>query len=547
MPNAPHDPDLGFDAIDAAFEAKESSGEAVSYRIKFRDFEKHKITIIEGAIDKAADAAESALRDSPADIYVFGGQLVMLQERNCRLADGSYSRSLCLLPIPVWHMVEMLARVAEFSKPGKKRGQDRRIDPPRPLAEMVLARPNYSFPVLAGLVSCPTLRADGSVLDRPGFDRRSGLLYEPGGTIFPSVPDKPTRHDAMAAIDQLNELLAGFPFVITEDGHSPDHAVALSAIITGIVRPGLLRAPLHAFSAPAASAGKSYLCDIIATIATGRRAPVMTQAKDDVEFEKHLSSQLLSAEKLITIDNCERKLGGDLLCQAISQDVLSKRFLGLSRAVEVASVATFLATGNNLQLADDMVRRTLLARLDPKVERPEHREFTANPLASATDRRPELVIAGLTIVRAYLAAGCPDQHLTPLAGFDRWSRWVRGALVWLGQSDPVMTQATARSENEDVTTLAALLTAWSETVGPRPVTVPELIAEANGDQMLGFGGDAALRASLADIAGQPNGPINSRKLGRWLARNADRIVDGLRLQRAGIHHKAQRWVLDRIA
>lgn len=69
------------------------------------------------------------------------------------------------------------------------------------------------------------------------------------------------------------------------------------------------------------------------------------------------------------IDNCEEPLGGELLCQAMTQTSLKVRILGKSMNAEVPSYAMMFATGNNLTLEGDMTRRPIRATLDAGVER----------------------------------------------------------------------------------------------------------------------------------------------------------------------------------
>ena len=66
--------------------------------------------------------------------------------------------------------------------------------------------------------------------------------------------------------------------------------------------------------------------------------------------------------------------------------------------------ATIFATGNNLVIAGDLTRRCLLGSLDAKVERPELRHFNVDPIEEAHSRRSELVVAALTILRAWHVA-----------------------------------------------------------------------------------------------------------------------------------------------
>jgi hypothetical protein len=53
-----------------------------------------------------------------------------------------------------------------------------------------------------------------------------------------------------------------------------------------------------------------------------------------------------------------------------------------------------VGTGNNLRLVGDLTRRAVIARLDPKTDRPEIRQFDYDPLIDSRENRAELVAAG---------------------------------------------------------------------------------------------------------------------------------------------------------
>src|SRR5262249_24846685 len=143
------------------------------------------------------------------------------------------------------------------------------------------------------------------------------------------------------------------------------------------------------------------------------------------------------------------ELGGDALCQLIERPTVDIRILGRSEMVRVENRATIYATGNNIVVVGDVVRRVLVASLDANMERPELRRFKQDPLALILADRGRYVAACLTIVRAYLKAGCPGE-LPALASFGDWSRLVRSALVWLGQADPLLTMELARAEDPEI-------------------------------------------------------------------------------------------------
>ena len=179
--------------------------------------------------------------------------------------------------------------------------------------------------------------------------------------------------------------------------------------------------------------------------------------------------------------------------------------------------ALITATGNNLIIKGDLTRRSVVCRLDPKVERPELRQFTYDPIADAKDHRAELVAAAITILRAYHVAGRPNRP-PRLQSFEIWSDTVRGALMWLGAGDPAGTMDRLRKADPVLASLTAVLLDVARAFGSEPTTAREAI-EAT-DFGLSWTATEARRKELRDalmaVAGR-GGKIDSRVLGNWLA------------------------------
>ena len=140
----------------------------------------------------------------------------------------------------------------------------------------------WSLPPVSGITTTPTLRPDGSLLQAPGYDRESRLYHVADPRLkLRGLAAEPTREAALTSLGRLEELLVGFPLVT-----DVDRAVALSGILAAVVRGALPVAPLHAFRAPAAGTGKSFLIDLTSAISTGRPCPVMAVADKESETEK---------------------------------------------------------------------------------------------------------------------------------------------------------------------------------------------------------------------------------------------------------------------
>ena len=322
--------------------------------------------------------------------------------------------------------------------------------------------------------------------------------------------------------------------------------MALSAILTTLIRRSLPTAPLHGFNAPTAGTGKSMLVDLVSIISTSRPAPVIVQGKSEEEMEKRLGAALIAGDVMIAIDNCEEPLGYELLCQAMTQTSLKVRILGTSLNAEVPSNATMFATGNNLTLAGDMTRRAIRATLDAGVERPELRAFDRDPLALVAAHRGDYVTAGLTILRAFHVADRPSQTV-PLGSFTAWSAWVRDALIWLGEADPCETMEGMRRADPELEALTAALEEWRSVIGTDRVTVREIIEQAAAQQTQLFGKaefvNPEFREALLRVAGE-GGAINGTRLGKWLSQHQNRVVAGHRIIAAGTTGNRAHWQLD---
>jgi putative DNA primase/helicase len=311
-----------------------------------------------------------------------------------------------------------LGQAARWQRLNPKADEMTRIDPPRLVVAQILDMVGeWPFPPLAGVIGCPTLRPDGSLLTAEGYDPATGLVLR--SALAMPVSQTPTRSDAECAITLLNELLAEFPFA-----DAASKAVALSMLMTPVLRGAMPTAPMHLVTAPEAGTGKSYLADVAAMIATGERIAAVAVAPNPEETEKRLIGSALSGYPVIGLDNCRDTLAGDFLCQVTERPLLQLRALGKSDKIRVANTFTVFANGNNVAVADDMVRRTIRCALDANVENPELRTFRGDPLATVRRNRGKYVAACLIIARAYLAAGMPGR-LPPLPSYEAWSDRVR--------------------------------------------------------------------------------------------------------------------------
>ncbi len=487
------------------------------------------IRISGGQLPAIVDAAEAALIAAQPHIYRYGGQLVRPVVEEVPAADETRTRVHRLAVVTGPYLVEKFTAVARWMKLDRRSRKWTAIDCTSQIAEVYLAREQWRMLPLVGIINAPMMRTDGSLLNTPGYDQRTGLLYRSDGVEFQRIADHPTRDDALRALERLQGLISTFPFV-----GPADMSVAISAILSALDRRAVEAAPMHAFSAPVAGTGKSKLVDICAMIATGQRAPVLDQSKDDIEFDKRLVAALLRGGAIVSIDNVDRPLDSALLCQALtSSGMLQLRALGSSRDFDVPNTAMYYSNGNNLTLAGDLTRRAVLCRLDPRCERPELREFDRDPVELVRQDRPVYVTAALTILRAYFVA--PDKvSCSPIGSYETWSRRVREALLWLGCADPCDTMMSARRADPVTVQLSNVIKSCIRAVGiEKSFSVQALIAMSKRLDPSSDYVHSDLREALLAVADERN-EINGRKLGKWIAKNEDRVIDGHKIVRRDV-------------
>jgi len=423
-------------------------------------------------------------------------------------------------------MLDLLSKAARFQKFDHRSEKWITVDPPYDLCSILLAREGlWRVPRVVSAITTPTLRPDGSIIDAPGYDPTTRIFYAPDQSLaLPDISTTPTNSEAQTALRLLSDLLTGFPF------KGPvDRAVALSGLLTATLRGALSTAPMHVVRAHTPGTGKSHLVDLASTIATGRPCPVITAGKTPEETEKRLGALLREGVPIVSIDNVNGELGGDMLCQVTERPLVRVRILGRSEVPEFECKASVFATGNNLTLVGDMTRRAVMCSLDAGVEQPELRHFSFDPLARVLENRGAYVAAVITIARAYHAAGKP-QVCGPIGSYAEWSATIRAPLIWLGQADPVRSMETAREEDPELGAIREVFSHWRQHLSlATPHTTNQLIqfACATSSGSYDFK-HPEFRDALLRIAGEGYS-VSSRRLGKWLSKISGRIVGGLRL------------------
>jgi hypothetical protein len=386
--------------------------------------------------------------------------------------------------------------------------------PPADLAPDIMALPSLPFPKLEGVSTVPLFMPDGSVLCQSGYDSESGLFLHLEG--LESVNTAMPLHEALHYF--FGEVLADFPFA---DGAGKAHALCL------LLEPFVQRlvgnvTPLYSVDAPTRGTGKGLLTEVAATIVTGKTAPVMVLPSDGDELEKRVTSALLEGTTYLLLDNVTQ-LRSPVLAAAITSSVWRGRRLGQSQMIEVPNTSTWVATGNNVELSDEIARRIIPIRLDPGVERPEDRKNFRHPNLKAyvLANRSTLVRACLSLIQVWVNEGMP-QGKEKLGSFETWCSVMGGILSVSGVSGFLSGRERLYADADAGTReWSVLLELWFEVHGLNTVTAKDILALTKERQIL-----LDIWAGRSDLSA-------TQRFGHALNNYRDRVFGGYKIRLAG--------------
>lgn len=471
------------------------------------------VEVVAGGTAQAVDMTNDLLRSDPLS-FDYGGQLATV-------SGGKVH------PLDLDGLTYHLHGIAAYQKFDGRSETFRPCDPPQPLVRQLLALgERRGLKRLKAVVTAPTIRLDGSVLDRPGYDERTGLLLDIPPAGLPPVIERPTLEQARKALAVLMEPFGSFPFV-----DAAARGALLAALLTAIVRPVLPTAPAFGFDAPVQGSGKTLLASCIGALVEGSPPDIWphTHGRDDEETRKRLFTALRTGSRALIWDNITGTFDSAAMAAFITASAMVDRVLGKSEAIRVPNRALLILTGNNMSLAGDMPRRVLICRIDPQTAEPFARQFDLDPLVHVLDRRDEMVAAACTLIRARFT-----HQMTPapgrLASFEARDDLVRQTVAWAdvalepsGFGDPMELIREAQAADPEGDALFALLDALRDRFGRQEFSSKEVLAAMQASSepspiesaLLDLGGEKAVRAGVA--------------LGRVLKFREGRIVHGLRL------------------
>lgn len=486
-----------------------------------------RIEIVGGQKHDATNSVVDVLRHAP-DVFDFGDELVTVGKGGTVFQHTDYS---------LRHAIGGLTQFWQWKKIPNVGMVEQLSDPPLDVCKTILALGGKrELKALDAIITAPTLRRDGSILCTPGYDADSRLLLDVTNTLHP-IPLEPTADEAKAALEYLWKPFNGFPFV-----SSLDRAVHLAALLTTAVRATLPTCPAFAYDAPVQGSGKTLLARCVGVLAAGNDVGLWphTHGRDDEEVRKRIFTALRSGARSIIWDNVIGSFDSASMASALTSPTFTDRILGASNSSSVPNRSILILTGNNLSLRGELPRRVLVARIDPKTEKPFARHFDFDPYEMCLSQRMNMISSALVLIRAQLNSLSITGQLGKgrLASFELWDEWVRQTVLYANLMKPdyfgdVMDIVEANQAADPMQeSLAIFLEAWICNFGHEFKTASQILEVINHTYEFGSGSNGEqLRDAIEGLL-PPRLQVRNLtpvRFGQEIKKYKDRIVGGYRL------------------
>lgn len=417
---------------------------------------------------------------------------------------------------------------------------------PNSVAQMACAATDLlpNVRTLAGVITAPVVRPDGTLLETPGYDPTTGLLLAPEGPQPAPVSETPTGYELQQATELLRYMLQDFSFV-----HDSDRAAYLGLMFTPLLR---LVAPspwkLAIIEAHQPGSGKSFLGRALISLHGGAERAEMPAT--DEELTKAVATILESTRGgAVMFDNVSGMVRSSTLAGLLTSERFVTRRLGTNQLIDMPNDRLWLITSNNATVGGDIARRALRVMIDPGVPDPERRSgFAITDFEGwVRERRGDLLWALLTLIRGWFAAGAPLAFDGTGDSYARWRQVVGGILRWAGVPGTFDgNQEWSLIEDEEAAELGEFIATVREHFGSMPWTTKDVLAKVSPMENTLPSHPIPINSLPTPVLKGFRGPVHllGRALGRWVAYRKGRFVGTARIVDTG--ERYQRYILWRI-
>lgn len=451
-------------------------------------------------------------------IYIKDGQLVHVHAKsNAKCAE------VCVVPVTADYLNFLLAhhvRTFKWVSGGKDKPPVRK--PCAPMISHLRAVTSSAYwpgvKPLNGVIGAPTLRPDGTLIQDCGYDESTGLYLSPAVQL-PHIPDRPTEDQVRTSREFVLKVFGEFCWATPGD-----FANYMAVLMSPILRPYIrTTTPFVGISGTTPGSGKTSLASGTGlTFGQSSHAwPVRAE-----ELHKKVTSILAgTTSPVVVFDNLAEgtSIRSEVIAGLVTKHEWSDRMLGQSRSIEATNDRLWIATGNGLTVGGDMASRTILVRLDPRMEKPQLRQFTMGQFSDwilEPANRADLLYHLLILVQAWREAGAPTDTSYTMRNFTRWAQVMGGLLGFHGFTGFLDNVDEVEGRDTDQEEWATFLRKWHEVYGTNPKTAKDIHVSSSVDFIAGAVLDRWGGCFISDEEGKTP---NAKQLGYMLRGKQDRL------------------------
>jgi hypothetical protein len=453
------------------------------------------------------------------NVYVRDGRLMHLEPRSG--VDGSQVTVSPVSPDKLNFLLAHHVRTFRYAKTNGRGDVARKAASAGAATLRAVVTSNFwpGVPRLAGVITTPTLRPDGSLIQDPGYDKATGLYFQPAIRVA-RVPDKITDEQVRTSREYVFGKVFG-EFCWATPG---DFANYLAVLTSPMLRPYIkTTTPFVMVTASTPGSGKTNLTDA-AGLLYGQTSQVLPGRGE--ELQKKITSILAgNTSPLVVFDNLKEGtcISSEILATLITKDCWDDRLLGASVNIEARNDRLWLASGNGLTVGGDMASRTVMVRLDPRMPRPELRQFEMGQFSDwirEEGNREELLFHLLILVQSWLQAGANKSTVHTMRNFTRWAQIMGGFVTFHGLTGFLGNTDDLAELDTDAEEWTVFLAKWHQVFGTGEKLAKELHASAQIDYVMGTTMDRWMGCFITDEGGMTPTP---KQLGNLLHGKADRF------------------------
>ena len=308
-----------------------------------------------------------------------------------------------------------------------KSGTDRETGEVYYFSQFVPASRDYGKIILEASVHDRRIKTVDMLTNYPVYNRtwelaKAGLDHG----VFYDEPEELKDVKPNFEMDPIFDILVDFPFHEKEDKIN-----FISLLLTPLIRPAIVgNVPMFLIKASLARTGKTKLAEeVVGGIYQGSHTPAMQLTGSEDERDKRILSLLLGGDTIVHIDNVSAYLDSPSLASLVTAKKYRGRLLGSSKVVDINVNFTIIATGNNPQATNEIVKRCIPITLQPETDHPELRSDFAHPdiFQYILDRRHEIYCSMIGMVERWKKEG-RKAGKARMGGFEAWVSVMGGIL-----------------------------------------------------------------------------------------------------------------------